>query len=149
MSNNRAYRKWYEDHAEEFNKKRRQRYKEDKAYREDQKDCARVYREKGPTMIDRVGQQRVRFVDREAVTVYTMSVVAKMVGRTGQAIRNWESRGYIPKPTFIGKQRVYTKNQIDLIKQVSEVLDTYRYNPSQLGIEIKNLITKVHEEWGV
>lgn len=58
----------------------------------------------------------------EEIDLYYISALADALGRTTQTIRKWEIAGVIPNSCFRdkGKNRLYTKEQIDIIVEIAE-----------------------------
>lgn len=91
MSNNDYHSRWYAQNKDSVNAKRRDRYKNDKKFREE------LLASKRSTNI-RIG------------------VVAKSLGVAVCTIQDWEAQGRIPMATRTGKgHRIYTQAQISLL----------------------------------
>lgn len=54
----RAYKKWYDNNREEFNRRRRERYRLDKEYRERQRELARRSMRKTRSQEDRHAKEK-------------------------------------------------------------------------------------------
>ena len=142
-----AYRRWYEKNKEQFNAKRRQRYQEDDEYREKALENTRTYRSEGVRHPELADTPMYREWNGELIEVFRISTVAEMIGRSVQAIRKWEKNEIIPKPYFGRGHRVYTANQIKLLKKVAAFSDKYRYNRAKYYAKLEKLVNEVYEKW--
>lgn len=107
-----ASAKWYARHKARRNAQRRQKYQDDPAYREHVKQAAKQPRGE----IDEENCTRTTMHKGREVEVYTISYVALHAGVSDSALRKWEREGWIPHTTFDSKHRLYTVNQMVLIK---------------------------------
>lgn len=142
-----AYRRWYEKNKDDFNAKRRDRYKNDEGYRKKALDSTHSYRAEGPRHPEKVEHQMYREVEGELIEVFRISTVAGMIGRSVQAIRQWEKAGIIPKPIFGRGHRVYTRHQVALMHRVVAVSDRYRHKRAIYARKIATLKIKIEAEW--
>ena len=140
-----SYRKWYAKHREEFNAKRRARYRQDKEYRSKMLKTAKEYREKGAKYT--APEYTYRLVGDKEVKVYRISATADRVGRSVFALRDWEAKGIIPPSAFGDGHRVYTENQIKLMQSIAKVVDKYRYNERRLRGELDRVVERVYDHW--
>lgn len=134
------FKKWYESHGKQLNKKRRGRYKSDPDYR------ARVLQaNRDARARRRMKQQEERKQVRDAMEVpvgsppwrvvevelreggarnelFTIGAVARMLQCSVQAIRLWERQGMFPPPSDRSDKgdRLYTADDILVIHKVME-----------------------------
>lgn len=59
--------------------------------------------------------------------VYTMGIVAKALKVCPETLRIWERRGLI-KPKRLGKDRFYSKFDLDLLSRIKDLLQNKRIN---------------------
>ena len=118
------YLRWYESKGEDYNKRRRTKYRSNPDYREKCLQNAREYREKITK-----GHKPIRSKDIEwkdsYITVYSLGHVAAYVDRARISILRWEENGLIPVPVIPGKVRWYTENQCNLIGKLALVFNKY------------------------
>lgn len=141
-----AYSRWYASNKGEFNAKRRKRYKEDKKYRFKAMKNASVYRKSGPENV--MTRLLFREYNGQRVQVFRISTVGEKIGRSVQAIRQWEKNGIIPKPLFGAGHRVYTEKQVTLLKLVVELSDKYRHSHAEYKKNMAVLTKHIGFEWG-
>lgn len=134
-------RDWYHANKEEYNEKRRQRYAEDKEIRERARQRAADYRKRSP----KVTRQLTRILNGKTVNVYSTGQVADRIGRTPQMLRNWEANGLIPESIFEGKQRLYTKQQVDLIVYLASVIEDN--DGAWTGPAVEKAVKKLFKKW--
>lgn len=65
--------------------------------------------------------------EQEHLPVYTIGIAAKLLGVCPATLRLWESKGII-KPSRIGKNRFYSKCDIDRLEYVKCLLQKRRIN---------------------
>ena len=115
---------WYEKNSEKLSKKRKERYRHDKAYRDKAKEYARNHRRKVAE-----GHKPTYWKDIEwkgrLITVYSLGHMAAYVQRCRTTLLKWEKEGYIPKPVFPERYRWYTEHQCNLIGQITLIFDKY------------------------
>ena len=142
------YKDWYEVKGDEYNKNRKKRYRDDPEYRQQCIDSAREYREKlGKGHVPNMTKEVI--FNGELITVYLISYVMRMVGRSRSTILLWEKSGYIPKPTVQGKWRMYTFNQFNLIYLMSNFF--YKYSDVRSSLtktkEFNKLLSTIKDNW--
>lgn len=161
--NDAYFKDWYAKHGENLNQSRRDRYKTDPAYRDAVLQRNREAREKRRTSTAkersqqrkasrlRVGSRAWKTVEAEVVdkngdvataTLFTISALARSIGRSVQAVRLWERQGLLPEPPFRNKKgdRLYTAEMVEVIRDVmgaqGKLPDTsIRSRPAPKGIE--------------
>lgn len=140
-----AYQKWYEANKDEFNRRRRARYKKDPAVQAAAIKQAAKYRKENPRQPSE--PKHYRTVNGNSVEVFRIGAASEMVGRSEQMIRIWERDGKIPRPTVKSKHRYYTMSQVKLMREFSELMDQIRYDQTirNLGIEKKS--AEIHALW--
>lgn len=105
---------WTKRYGEEHNRRRRERYHKDPAYREKVKARRRQLHERETA--DVPPGAVVRHVGGIEYHVYKIKEAAEHAGLSGPAIiRDMEKSGVIPQCSFPGQHRVYTQHQIGLI----------------------------------
>ena len=143
------YSKWYGEHKEERNERRRARYAADVDVRTRERERVRKYRA-NQTNPDEVG---CIFRERDGVRIEVFRVgdVAQQIGAHASVIRRYEKAGLIPKPTFPGEHRLYTKGQVELISEICDWRRNTRYSwrRPQKAEQEKALVVKIKEMWGV
>jgi len=115
-------RKYYLDHKDEINRRKRERYKKDKEYRH-----AALRRAKSQTLIKKVQ----RIAERSTVKhgkyieqVYTLAELCKAINRSKDVIFRWRKSGVMPKPThYRGSKGVYSTSQLAYMKIFCERID--------------------------
>jgi len=63
----------------------------------------------------------------EVIPVYTIGIAAKLLGVCPATLRLWEKKGVI-QPARIGKNRFYSKCDIDRLEQVKCLLQKMKVN---------------------
>ena len=123
--NRETVRKWYHAHREEYNTKRRAKYAESIGVQNAAKNRSKHYR---------LQRQHGVIIEREVwkdiggkrVQVYTTGMVADMLCRTPQTIRNWEHRGWIPSALFKDTHRIYFEHQVMLMKKLNDLIVAHK-----------------------
>jgi len=138
------YGKWYEKHKDERNARRRERYKRNADYRQAAIQRAAKYRaeqegEEFKEAITTPETRHYRNVDGHVVEVFKIGEVAKLLGKSPQTIRNWETRNLIPAPIFDEPQRLYTEHQISLLHKIRRAVG--------LGGAHRHLVVEVFSKW--
>lgn len=145
MSN--YFKEWYEGNKEEYNKKRRERYKKDKKFREACIVRSKEYRRKQRNQDIGRGYMTRMFKKKEVVVV-PISEAAQIVGRSVQTIRLWERRRLIPRPLFPDFHRLYTEHQVELLIFVAEELSKVGELPTEKAkAHIKYIKERVRQGW--
>lgn len=139
MSEKREY--W----GEEYNAKRRERYRIDSAYREHIKEVQREKRERAPK-VNRVEVVKYANINGVDVEVFRVGTVLKEIGVSHKSLLNWEADGLIPKPTIEGVHRRYTRYQIELLSYFYQVMVSTRYFKRRSGV-IAEASNKIHSDW--
>lgn len=157
------FKDWYAKHHETLNQSRRDRYKTDPEYRKAVLQRNREAREKRRTETAkeraqrrkasrlRVGSRAWKTVEAEVVdkngkvataTLFTISALARSIGRSVQAVRLWERQGLLPEPPFRNKKgdRLYTAEMVEVIRDVMDAKGklpetTIRSRPAPKGID--------------
>ncbi len=65
--------------------------------------------------------------EQETLPVYTIGIAAKLLGVCPATLRLWETKGII-KPSRIGKNRFYSKRDIDRLEYVKCLLQKRKIN---------------------
>jgi MerR family transcriptional regulator/heat shock protein HspR len=67
----------------------------------------------------------MKYSDREPV--YTIGIAAKMLKVCTRTLRIWEGKGLV-KPSRLGKNRFYSKCDIERLEKIKELLQKKRIN---------------------
>ena len=117
----RAYFKsWYDKHGEERIAKRREDYASDPKVREAARERAR--RRRAGLIDSKPRNPTYRLIGGKQIRAYLISEVSDAIDRDAQTIRAWEKKGWIPKDTFGEGKRLYTHNQVQLMRVLAEYL---------------------------
>ena len=65
--------------------------------------------------------------EHEAMPVYTIGIAAKFLAVCPATLRLWEKKGIV-KPARIGKNRFYSKCDVDRLKRIKHLLQKMRMN---------------------
>ncbi len=136
----RTFGDWYEENSTEYNARRRARYKRDAKVRSKAIANARRQRANAPEPDRSNGTVRV-----EGKVRYKARYAAHLCGRSVQALRQWEARGWIPT-SWVGEQRLYTHRQVQLMQRLAKVLTKYRYDPD-LTYQIGRVTKEISKQW--
>ncbi len=109
------YSEYYDRNRNDINRKRRERYAKDQAYRDKVVKSAVEAKSK---KVEERGGKVVREYEGQEVLGYRIGTAAQMLGKSVPTLRFWESEGLIPKPIFEGFQRVYTVFQVTLMQNL-------------------------------
>lgn len=140
-----TFRKWYEEHGDDLNAKRRDRYASDPEYREKAKAQARIARERRRARGGQVSETTVkRVIDGKEVELYRVSAAAEMIGKSPDTIRLWTRKGYVPGEA--GEHRLYSLKQVKLLQKLAKVIDKYRYNRKYKHI-LNQAVKHIHNNW--
>lgn len=140
--NRQWFREWYSDNREAYNKLRRERYKRNKEQQKKARDRAEQRRRLG---IKSVSDPIEKEVNGDLITCYPISYIADQLNKDPQAVRNWETRGIIPKPTIPGAHRFYTEKQFGFLLMLGEILEIKPYElRKEPYAKLQKLIT---EDW--
>jgi MerR HTH family regulatory protein len=125
---------WYDEHRDDLNKRRRERYANDPAYRkrvQGWNDAARERRRKTAEAEGRQVKQAVKLrslatwktveveVDGVAVHMFTIGALAKALGKGISTIRVWERNGTLPETPHRSKRgdRLYTLEMVEAARK--------------------------------
>jgi len=93
--------------------------------------------------------------EHELMPVYTIGIAAKFLGVCPATLRLWEKKGLI-KPARIGKNRFYSKCDIDRLKRIKYLLQKMRMNiagvkalDTKFCWEVKNCNEKMRKNCSV
>jgi hypothetical protein len=150
-------RRWYHNHADEYNEARRKKYASDDGARERARQRAREYRARRRNGAEPLSNEPLfRFVNKDGpcpygegvrIPVYTTGQVAAYINSTPQMLRNWERKGWIPASSFPDKHRLYTKNQAFMIVSLAEFMIGYRKSPKINRPALVGLLKKIKAQW--
>lgn len=136
------FMQWYSENREDFNKKRRERYKNDASYRD-----ARLKKSRGASrrVMHRDGLITI-FNGNVPVEVYTSGVLSKMIGISPTSIRLLERSGVLPRPTIESAHRYYTENQAQVAKEIVGLRK--RFLKSEIvKEEFESELVNLHNKW--
>lgn len=129
------YKKWYERNKDTYNARRRERYKNDKEYRDIAKQHTSNYKRK------------LTNINREKYSeMFTVDQAANDIKMHKTTIRNWIKAGFIPKPNT-GVIR-FTKEQVELIREFYKLSMEYK-NKSDLNDKQNELSKYIKENWDI
>lgn len=114
-----TFRRWYDEHRETYNKRRRAKYASDPKLRAEAKARALEYRTSTKKTKAKTLYRPVLGIQ---VQVFTTGMLEPVLGVTRQAICKWEDLGWIPKSIFPDTMRLYTKGQVQLLKKFAAFL---------------------------
>lgn len=140
------FHRWYEANKEGFNARRRMRYRSDPEYRDKLVERQREARAKHPRP-SQAKDYSIRVVGGSKKKVFRIGYVVEAIGRSEMTIRNWERKGIIPKPSVVSQHRYYTKRQVKLLKELSELLTQVRYNPKLRDFAIHQKSNEIYGMW--
>ena len=109
------------EHRDAYNAKRRKQYADDPKARLKALIRSRRYREQLRAGHTPDPSEQYREINAELHRVYALPEAARSIGISPQTIRNWENRALIPEAMREGRRRVYTQQQIDLLKVFAKV----------------------------
>ena len=118
MSEN-YFREWYEKNREDVLNRRRKRYREDPEYAERCRQNARARKRTGKPASSKERRPVAFQYGGKVVSGWTVSHLAKRVGRSVPTIRNWVNSGAMPESpirTDVG-HRLYTDGMILVIRK--------------------------------
>ena len=104
---------WEPKYAEGHNQRRRERYANDEAYRQEQKDRAAAARAENRDEDGRL----LKELNGVKVPVYKMADIAEYCEVSITRVRSAFKRGRLPEHSFEGKQVCVTEAQLELIKE--------------------------------
>lgn len=141
-----AYKRWYRKNAAAFNLARKAKYHNDPEVRATAIERQRAQREKNK---DRPrNPDQLREVGGKQVKVVRIGELCAMVDRFEKTIRNWEARGYIPKPTVPGTHRYYTMNQVSLIREFSDLVNEVGRDKELRDYALGKKVAEITLKWG-
>lgn len=129
MNDNTPFTRWYQRHRDDYNARRRERYKTDPEYRE------RVLSH----------SRKSEFVTHVPENMVLIGEAAQSVGRNPYTLKTWEMKGFVPVALKINNCRVYTHQQVDLLKELAAFLDANHYLSKGYSNKLEQL--KLHL-WG-
>jgi DNA-binding transcriptional MerR regulator len=112
------FQQWYDQNAQALNARRKHRYHTDPAYREQLLASQRARRK-----VKRQHRQYKETVLGQMVRAYEIREVSALIGKPCSTIRQWESTGLIPCSIFKTKKRLYTVQQIHLLREIVALMD--------------------------
>lgn len=140
------FKRWYQDHKDQHNQKRKNRYKLDPAYREQVKRQQRLYRASKPS--EPKGYiPKYREIGGQYIEVFRVGLVCSELKISNRTIVLWEDTGLIPKTTVEGKHRYYTEYQIGLLRVFAEGMAANRFNWKTRDEVVKALSKTLFENW--
>jgi hypothetical protein len=117
-----AFRKWYSNHKEAFNSKRKKRYAEDPEYHDRMLNSVRRGRVEGRRRGSLLTRERE--INGVSVVVVSRTQIAEMNSVSSAYLVKLEKKGILPPSSFPGEQKMYTLKQVDLIVFLLGVLET-------------------------
>lgn len=132
------YQRWYCKHKAEFNASRRQRYREDVAYREKQKEHFHRYRKTNPP-------RRTLVIPPEYA--YSLGDTAQLVGVDVSTLRDWLNKEYFPRPVQFGNAFRLTEDQVNGVARIKEFFDDYGSRQGAKLDEFEDLKVLIRANW--
>jgi hypothetical protein len=132
-------RQYYLDHRKALSKVKKERYAKDAIYRKKAKkrskekwdESRKDFRRELPVLeeVEKIVDHRnvrIVFRDKETIKLYSVTILAKMVGVTTATVRIWHLKQVIPEATHCrneekGIKRWYSSCYIENIRKVYEV----------------------------
>lgn len=130
---------WYERNQKKLNRKRRQRYRTDKAYRKKQLRSTKVWRER---------TKDARRKARPPRTHFTVGEAAEKLGCYARTIQNLERKGLLPVMTDGTSHRKYSDIQIGLMAELVAFRQKTHYKTKGYRARVKRLAEKIKRKWG-
>lgn len=141
------FSRWYEANKEKLSAERKAKYNNDAEYRQASLQKAAEWRAKNPR-VSRVGVPSKRMSNGVLTEVFRITAAGKMIGRSDQTIRDWEDEGIIPPPTVVSAHRFYTRNQIELMKELADLINLVRYQGLEvLQTAMDSKSSDIHSKW--
>lgn len=135
-----TFKTWYDEHGEDLNASRRDKYANDPDTQKKARESAADYRDRRASG-EKIETVRTRVVKGKTVEVFTSGYVADRVGVSSQSIVNWSQRGWIPPCLFNEKHRLYTKHQIAQIRRIARSTRDAK-NP-----RFKKMLADIQSNW--
>ena len=123
---------WWQRNGVLKRQARRERYQNDPEYRQQCIARAEAYRQRrideGHSHKDVQGRQLTVQVGSERLPAFTATTLARQLGRTLQAINNWQNRGMLPDTPIHsdGGARLYTQAMMDVVEEALNECDNRR-----------------------
>lgn len=133
------FQQWYERSKAKLNRKRRARYRKDKAYRKKQLRSTKEWRER---------TKHIRRKARPPKTHFTIGEVAERIGCYPKTIQNLERAGLLPVMTDGARHRKYTEAQIELIRELVVFRQNTHYKEKGYRAKVRRLVEKIKRKWG-
>jgi hypothetical protein len=130
---------WYERNQKKLSRKRRKRYRTDKAYRKKQLKSTKLWRE-------RTREQRRK--NRPPKTRFTVGEAAAKIGCYPRTIQNLERSGLLPVMTDGVKHRSYTVAQIELMGKLIDFRQKAHYKTKGYAATVRRLAAMIQRKWG-
>lgn len=114
------FKNYYDKNKEEINEKRREKYSQDKAYRESMKAQAREYWHK-----NHVPSDPTTIKDASGKQFFSISHLSDAINRKVNTIQQYYARGVLPEPTHFNNRgwRLYTVKQLNLLASLFAEVD--------------------------
>lgn len=142
-----TYGTWYERNKAALSERRRKKYQTDEDYRQNVISRQREYRSNNPPP-SRAGKSNYRLVAGNKVEVFRIGRVGEIIGRTDQTIRDWEASGLIPKPSVESAHRYYTKKQVQMLKELADLITLLRSEGRKDLDEVVSVkSSEIHNNW--
>lgn len=108
---------YYQLRKTEISRRRKAKYRMDKAHRDKLKTEARDWWRKNRAVSTPVDRTVVR---SDGIDFFSVSFVARVLGKKPSTIRDYHSKGIIPEASYIDGRgwRLYSESQIRLLREV-------------------------------
>lgn len=140
------YNEWYKKHAKEYNAKRREQYAADPELRRKRAEAAREQRRRKASLPKPDSGRIYRELNGRRVEVVRIGTAAESIGRTVQVIRGWEAKKLVPPPVFPSGKRYYTFYQVELLRELAETINEYRYSKERAK-QVARVSKRIHQLW--
>ena len=146
-------KEYYEKNRDHILAKRRERYQNDPDYRKRALERARKYREQ--KRAEKGSFDNAVLIDGVKVPAVSAAEVEKQLGLSDGKLKAYQKEGRIPKAFVSHPVRLYTQNQITLIKELSDFLaenrSALRRPATDAGVkareQLDQLVTTIKQNW--
>lgn len=133
-----AFVRWYKNHKDAFNQKRRNRYQSDPDYKQRMIDAAKKSR-----------QSKKKVIARPPEYTLTQAQATEQLGITLGTLKHWRRQTYFPEPYCDREGVWFTEAQIELL----EILHNYYVNQGikrlteHQKFDIEQIAQHIHANW--
>lgn len=144
-----SFTEYYAKNRDAFNKRRRDRYKNDPEYRAKVNGQTAAYRK-------RVADNEIEYVPiivkvkGKSRKLWRMGKLCEVCERPSDTVRRWEALKLVPKPYMQGRHRLYSMNQINLVKRLSKwmAINSHKIqHDKSKKKELRELVREIKSKW--